>query len=443
MAPRRNNAKLPLTSLWEESAFYAILDECNSTHSHAIKLWNWLIRNPDKTIDDAPFRTWSVPKKADELIKEKLTLFTTKVVEKHISNRGDTTKLLIELQDGHRVETVIMKHPSHATVCVSSQIGCQMGCKFCATGTMGIIGDLTAGEIIEQLVHANAITRIRNVVFMGMGEPLNNYDNVKSAVQFMIDPRRFGLGLKHITVSTVGVVKNMYRLTDDLPGIGLAFSLHGPNQETRLKIVPAASAHKLDKLMAAIDYHISKNADPHKTKHNMKNTVVMIEYILIQDVNDLPEHAHELGQLLAPRKLHLYLNLIPYNPTDVTEEFHPPTQKRIDDFYNICVSYGVFSKVRQEMGQDIAGACGQLALVNPTTANNVVGDIEDIHTKNKKNAAVRQEKRDNGDDAQPVAESQVGSWLNLNSVSMLAAGVGALGLMTFVVARLYGPKSVK
>jgi adenine C2-methylase RlmN of 23S rRNA A2503 and tRNA A37 len=119
--------------------------------------------------------------------------FTVRVTEKIEAAKGDTTKLLIALQDGHQIEAVVIRHMHHATVCVSSQIGCQMGCRFCATGTMGIIGDLTAGEIVEQLVLADMVTRIRNVVFMGMGEPLNNYDNVKLAVQFMIDDKRFAL----------------------------------------------------------------------------------------------------------------------------------------------------------------------------------------------------------------------------------------------------------
>eukprot|EP01035_Chromulina_nebulosa_P017071 gene17071-22583_t len=136
-----------------------------------------------------------------------------------------------------------------------------MGCKFCATGTMGIIGDLTSAEILEQLSHANEVSKIRNVVFMGMGEPLQNYDNVKNAVLFMIDNQRYALSPRHVTVSTVGVVKNMYRLTEDIPSVNLALSLHAPNQQTRLKIVPTASAHKIDKLMAAIDNHIKRNSE--------------------------------------------------------------------------------------------------------------------------------------------------------------------------------------
>eukprot|EP01034_Spumella_vulgaris_P000716 gene716-946_t len=226
---------------------------------------------------------------------------------------------------------------------------------------------------------------------MGMGEPLNNYENVKRAVEFMIDNKRFGLSPKHITVSTVGVLKNMYRLTAELPYVNLAFSLHAPNQEVRIKIVPAAAAHRLDRLMDAVDNHIQFNSRSWKgkarkqvarkisvdetavssdvrveavdteisrdsppevspevvdndTTTNNENATdstvpddsislpvysnsgsgVMIEYILIQDVNDLEAHAHELGALLAPRREHILLNLIPYNPTIVAEDFHAP-----------------------------------------------------------------------------------------------------------------------
>jgi adenine C2-methylase RlmN of 23S rRNA A2503 and tRNA A37 len=231
------------------------------------------------------------------------------------------------------------------------------------TGTMGIIGDLTAGEIIEQVMHANSVTKIRNVVFMGMGEPLNNWQNVKSSVEFLIDTRILALSPRHVTVSTVGVVHNMKKLTLELPAVNLAVSLHAPNQEVRLQIVPAAKAHKFEKLIAAIDFHIA-NCKSKSKKLFLRDTTVMIEYILIQGVNDQPVHAHELGQLLTSRKKNILLNLIPYNPTDVTEHFEPPTQEDINTFFRIITAdkYGIYCRVRQEMGQDIDGACGQLAL---------------------------------------------------------------------------------
>jgi hypothetical protein len=206
-------------------------------------------------------------------------------------------------------------------------------------------------------------------------------------------------GAKHVTVSTVGVLKNMYRLSDELPQVNLALSLHAPNQEVRSKIVPAGKAHHINKLMEAVDYHIRKNAmlpldtavaaralfheDPGRRG---KITGIMIEYILIKDVNDLDEHAHQLGQLLVSRREHLLLNLIPYNPTEVAEDYQPPLPEQVQRFYQICSGppYYIFTRVRQEKGQDIAGACGQLALVR---GNNKGGtsfadaqekDVEDI-----------------------------------------------------------------
>eukprot|EP00854_Cymbomonas_tetramitiformis_P020500 gene20500-24572_t len=257
------------------------------------------------TIADIP----ELPKKVYEVVPQEFgdSLGTSKIVEQNTSSDGTTTKILLEFQDGLRAESVIMRYDSalgrnteanasragnkRATLCVSSQVGCQMGCTFCATGTMGLIGDLTAGEILEQLVMANKITPIRNIVFMGMGEPLNNYAEVVGAVNAMIDPRRFGLSPAHVTVSTVGVVPRIIQastgfspaivtipmmgvayqwpkgdvggvwtgetmqMAEDLPAVNFALSLHAPTQELRVKIVPSAKAFPLDKLMAAVDRH--------------------------------------------------------------------------------------------------------------------------------------------------------------------------------------------
>ncbi|KAJ1432687.1 hypothetical protein B484DRAFT_327158 [Ochromonadaceae sp. CCMP2298] len=387
MAPKR---KLVLKSIWDESL---VRDVLPNPH-HRARMWQWLVNHPDKDVCDVPFDSWSTAKKPAQILIEQFKLLTCKIVEQNDSARGDTHKLLLELQDGHRIETVIMKHAAHATVCVSSQIGCQMGCRFCATGTMGIIGNLTSGEIMEQLVYANqllhslrsdstqtaaGLAKIRNVVFMGMGEPLNNYDNLKLAVEFMVDDRRFGLSPKHVTVSTVGVLKSMQRLSDDLPAVMLAVSLHAPNQEVRMKIVPAASAHKIDKIMAAIDLHIERNKEAWSKKREAARG-----YILIKGVNDLEEHAHELGQLLAPRRDHILLNLIPYNPTEVAEDYEPPTEESVRRFFDICISepYVIHTRVRQEMGQDVAAACGQLALVSKKQ-DSAPRDIEDYGSRTR------------------------------------------------------------
>jgi len=257
-----------------------------------------------------------------------------------------------------------------------------------------------------------------------MGEPLNNFENVKQAVLFMVDDKRFGLSPKQVTVSTVGVLKNMRRLSDELPQVNMALSLHAPSQSVRIKIVPAAAAHHIDKLLEAVDYHIrrgrrtnnNKRIDNHTSsssdasnnepsapaddaphfqsqsqsheynlfRRRLHSSGVMIEYILIHDVNDREEHAHELGLLLGPRSDFVLLNLIPYNPTSVAEDYEPPTDEAVKRFYEICSSapYDIHTRVRGEKGQDIEAACGQLALVKPGEGRNNTNaasfDLEDL-----------------------------------------------------------------
>ena len=287
---------------------------------------------------------------------------------------------------------------------------------------MGIIGNLSTAEIIEQLFHALSFAKIRNVVFMGMGEPLDNYDNVKSAVLMMINDKLFGIGSRHVTVSTVGVIKNMYKLTEDMPFVSLALSLHAPNQTVRLQIVPTAGTNKYEALMEAMDNHIASyckdlnkpnsrvsattntgvpstdnevvlddnfSLDNINKKHNV-HAGAMIEYILIHDINDRPEHARELGSVLLPRRDGIYLNLIPYNPTDVAEHFEPPKDEDVKEFVRILTTeFQIFTRVRHQMGDDVSGACGQLVVENlrskqisdkkkkKSQKTELVGDIED------------------------------------------------------------------
>lgn len=446
MAPRRKKIEQKLKSIWDEQLVTEIFDKYSASKKNMYKMWNWMIFHPTGNLQDIPLASWCVPKLVIEELLNNFVFWTTTIVESSKSIRGDTTKLLIELQDGHRIETVVIEHRGHTTVCVSSQVGCQMGCKFCATGTMGIIGDLTSAEIVEQVVRANMVSRIRNIVYMGMGEPLQNYENVKLSIEFFVDTRRFGLSPRHITVSTVGVLRYMQRLTDELGHVNLALSLHAPNQETRLKIVPTAVSHPIEKLMEAIDYHVTKHSKADKKK-TLKVTSVMIEYILIKDINDRDEHAHELCQLLLPRRNHVLLNLIPYNPTEVPgQSFEPPTQEQIDRFYQICTSdeYKIFSRVRQEMGQDIAGACGQLALKSPgqtSIDDRSVNDIEDLMNRGKKSPQdtkiKRRSPKPNQTITAPTDIAKTIPWWNrklFNAVPYLADYLTPLNLFLTVTA---------
>jgi sorting nexin-8 len=282
---------------------------------HSQTIWRLLIQQ-NYSMQDLP-----VTEKIRKVL-QKFSFCTSKVVKRTDARDGSTTKLLIELQDGRRVESCIMrygmvqleKYPKEelkedgfksnkrATLCVSSQVGCSMGCTFCATGTMGLVGNLSSGEILEQLMHANKIEKIRNVVFMGMGEPLDNYDQVLLAIKGMVDTRRFGLSPSRITISTVGVVPKIKALTRDFPQIGLALSLHAPTQEKRLKIVPTSKAWNIKKIIDATEEFIdNQNKD---TSRNRKRHV-LVEYVLIQDVNDSEETAHELGDLLRGKDFYL------------------------------------------------------------------------------------------------------------------------------------------
>jgi len=326
------------------------------------------------------------PKELRRDLEHNFVLFETDPVECTKSKDG-TLKFLIRTADDYSVETVVIAHSRRATCCVSSQIGCQMGCKFCATGTMNLKGNLRSSEILEQVAFARAIfemrnedKRLRNVVFMGMGEPLQNYDNVKSAVECLTDRNLFGFGRHHVTVSTVGVVESMRRLTQDLPGISLALSLHAPSQAKREKIVPTATAWHIEKIMDAFDAHIAASNVYTKTSKAM-----MVEYVLLKGVNDTVSDAEELAILL--RKRPVIVNIIPYNP-NITAKlfgFEAPTTASAREFGKILIDRGLKVRLRVEHGQDIAAACGQLALVAtrkkkklPLPSSAPVRDIEDI-----------------------------------------------------------------
>ena len=302
-------------------------------------------------------------------IHDAFVLYTTRVVSESESRDKATSKLVVELRDGHRVEACVMRHEKgRTTLCVSSQVGCKMGCTFCATGTLGELGNLSAGEILEQLAHASARANVRNVVFMGMGEPLNNYDEVIEACRGMTDPHAFALAPSKITVSTVGVIPRMKTLTRDAPGTCLALSLHAPTQELRQKIVPTATAYKLDALMETLDEYLASGP-------KMKT---MIEYCVLGGVNDSEECARLLGELLFGKEV--IVNLIPLNPTDTPAGHVPPKPEAVKKMLEILTQkYKLFTTVRHEMGQDIAGACGQLALKTTTST----GDMEDMMGANK------------------------------------------------------------
>jgi adenine C2-methylase RlmN of 23S rRNA A2503 and tRNA A37 len=239
------------------------------------------------------------------------------------------------------------------------------------------LSNLTSGEIVEQLLHANSVERIRNVVFMGMGEPLDNYTSVLTAVRCMSDTGRFGLSPSRISVSTVGVVPKLRSLAQDLPDVGLALSLHAPNQALRQQIVPTAKAWNIHRILEATDAFIDQQNARISSQNRKKH--VLVEYVLIHEINDMESVAHELGDLLQGRAV--LLNVIPYNPTSVPFDYKPPSHDKTTHFVSIVRSYGVHTLLRQELGQDIASACGQLVI---DKANNACKtDMEDLYKVQK------------------------------------------------------------
>jgi 23S rRNA (adenine2503-C2)-methyltransferase len=271
------------------------------------------------------------------------------------SEDGETTKLLLRLSDGVLVETVLMQYPEEArhprsTVCVSTQAGCAMGCVFCATGQMGFERNLSAAEIVAQVLHFSRILaaagqHVTNIVFMGMGEPLANYGETVRAVRLLTEPRAFGLGQRHVTISTVGIVSAIDRLAAEGLQVGLAISLHAPSNELRRELVPTAGPASVDALVAAANRYFQATGRR-----------VTFEYALIHGRNDSPAVAAELAALL--RGTHIHVNLIPLNPT--AGDFRRPSRTAVLQFQRVLAEAGVNCTVRVEKGSEISAACGQL-----------------------------------------------------------------------------------
>jgi len=292
-----------------------------------------------------------------ELTESGYTIGSAKEIHRIVSDDGDTTKLLLNLTNDKSVETVLMQyepnkiggHP-RSTICVSTQIGCAMGCVFCATGQMGFETNLKAEHIVSQVIHFEEILRARgehvtNLVFMGMGEPMANYDEMIRAVKILTHSRGFGLGQRHITISTIGIKSGIEKLAEENLQIGLAISLHAPTNELRKKLVPTATLNSVEEIIES-GYNYFK-----KTGRR-----VTFEYALMDGVNDSPEIAHNLAKLLEGNGSHV--NLIPINPT--AGDFKRPSNNRVHEFERILSSSGVNCTIRIEKGTEISAACGQL-----------------------------------------------------------------------------------
>ncbi len=293
----------------------------------------------------------------EDLIAAGYTIGSTKEVHRVVSEDGETMKLLLNLTNDASIESVLMQYPStkpfghpRSTICVSTQIGCAMGCVFCATGQMGFETNLKAEHIVSQVIHFAEILQrrgehITNLVFMGMGEPMANYDEVIRAVRILTHPKGFGIGQRHITISTIGIASGIDKLAKENLQIGLAISLHAPNNDLRKKLVPTAGPNSVEDIIEAGRRYFKKTGRR-----------VTFEYALMEGINDSIEIAMELARLLKGNGSHV--NLIPINPT--AGDFKRPSTGHVLKFEKILLDAGINCTVRVEKGTEISAACGQL-----------------------------------------------------------------------------------
>ena len=308
------------------------------------QIYSWL---HEKLVDSFEEMT-NLPKNLREKLDEEYEIRQVSVVKRQISKMDPTEKFLFELDDGNMIESVLMKYNYGNSVCISSQAGCRMGCRFCASTIDGLERNLTASEMLRQIYAIQKITgeRVSNIVVMGSGEPLDNYDNFVRFVHMISDEHGLHISQRNITASTCGIIPNMLRLAEEGLQITLALSLHGSNQEKRKKLMPVANKYELTDVLKACDVYFEKTGRR-----------VTFEYSLVKDVNDQDEDVKELAAMLKNRNCHL--NLIPVNPIR-ERDFKKPDGKNARDFKNKLEKNGINVTIRRERGSDIDGACGQL-----------------------------------------------------------------------------------
>lgn len=308
------------------------------------QIYSWL---HEKLADSFEEMT-NLSKALREKLEQSYEIRKVSMLERQVSAIDGTNKFLFELYDGNVVESVLMRYKHGNSVCISSQVGCRMGCRFCASTLDGLERNLTPSEMLGQIYEIQKISgeRVSNIVIMGTGEPLDNYENFVTFIHMISDEHGLNISQRNITVSTCGIVPNMKRLAEENFQITLALSLHGSNQEKRKKLMPVANKYDLADVLEACDYYFNKTGRR-----------ITFEYSLVHGVNDTEEDAEELIRILKPRNCHL--NLIPVNPIK-ERDFEKPTRQHAEKFKNKLEKTGINVTIRREMGSDIDGACGQL-----------------------------------------------------------------------------------
>ncbi|WP_353289666.1 23S rRNA (adenine(2503)-C(2))-methyltransferase RlmN [Ureaplasma ceti] len=317
----------------------------------AKQLFDWIYKKRVNSFDEMS----NISKTNLAFLKENFYFGTLKEVIKQVDPIDETTKFLFELSDGYKIETVLMKFDYGYSVCVTTQVGCNMGCKFCASGLLKKKRDLHASEIVQEIYTVQKYLdehkpgeRVGNIVVMGIGEPLDNFDNVVQFIRIVNDDNGLQIGARKITVSTCGIVNKFDRWIEEMPQVGLAISLHASNNEVRNQIMPINKAFNFDKVLEAAQKYVDK------TKRR-----ITFEYIMLRGINDSKEHALELAERL--KGMLCYVNLIPYNPVR-ENDFQRST--RVKEFADTLTKHGITVTTRQEKGSNIDAACGQLRAKN-------------------------------------------------------------------------------
>lgn len=311
----------------------------------ADQILDWVF---DKKVNDFEAMT-NLSKEHRAFLKERFKIPFLKLLDKRVSQIDGTTKFLWELEDGETIESVLLYHPGRITACISTQVGCPIKCVFCATGKSGFVRNLSTAEIVAQVLsmEKEEKKKIGNVVYMGMGEPLLNYENVVKSIRILNYRKMGNIGIRRITLSTVGIPEKIVQLANEGLDINLAISLHAPSNFKRDELVPINRKYSIEEILEAVRFYQSKTGRR-----------VTIEYVLIRGLNDEISDAKKLAEIL--RGLKVYVNLIPVNPVD--ESLKKPSRERLLAFKRILSENGIEAEIRREKGSDIEAACGQLRL---------------------------------------------------------------------------------
>ena len=315
----------------------------NEKKFKATQVYEWLYKKRVNSFDEMS----NVSKNTISLLKENFDINKLKLITSQ--SDVDVDKYLFELSDGNKIEAVLMNHDYGYSLCISTEVGCNMGCAFCESGRLKKVRNLLPSEMVLQILEVEEVKKVRisHVVLMGIGEPFDNYDNVIDFINIINDPKGIDLGARHITISTCGLVPKIKEFTKFDKQVNLAISLHAPNNELRSKLMPINKAYKIEELIAAIKDYI-----------NVTNRRVTFEYIMLDGINDSLDLAIELASLL--KGMNAYVNLIPYNSTSNDSLFKKSSKEKILAFYDTLKKNNIDVTIRREFGSKVMAACGQL-----------------------------------------------------------------------------------